>query len=760
MSVSSLPPGNYVLVAIRNDTAANGGGVGATGLFISLVDQVQAYTLTQYQNGYLAQPNSPTGGSVASFPLSQLAITGATGATAGFYLQVYNAGATGATGPIGIAGGRIYFADQPNAVPYASGPGGLSPTADFDFDFVEFAVDTANNQLNLDTTQVDQFGMPIYLQTDPIAPDYGDGTGIVPTQSRANVISEFRTYAASPGPYAAYQEVYSPTGPQRLLAPQHVIDAGPTGPSSQLARSFDEALYRLFDHYYSADGGQTLYLVGNGSHGFEIFSGQVIKNFTARDSAGATATYTVFQFAGTGYNYEGVGASLSRVAPTGPQWGRAKYQIFYPYFSDNGANSFNTALSSSSPSPYWFGGFPSQTGPTGPSNLSITSAGRMVLGASGVFADNVSQQDYYEAVGGGLPYNFDAVMLGNLENQLATMLNRGVTPDTGATALPVNLNLRTGSNSATDLIYLDLANIQTAAVALAGTGPSGAPVTSYAAAELTAAAGITGATGVSVMWNSLSGTIYYGPTAIQKFNVNPDDITQLFTLSPTALPGPSALYVQNANYVIDPEVSTIDFDWNTYAGFSQDDITIDFQFDYAPTTTEPHYATLHLFSPYGQPQVAYQSGDLGPTGGFSNGLVGASGATGGTGLDPTSGMAIMGISLSDPTYLYRVNDPQTVTIYSPQALVPLNTNILSFSSFYPVDATHQPIGQWNGYAAFFHIGDPAHQVPPPTVDGKGYAFAYDDNGGYSSDITVQLPNTSTGNSVVVTLHITLLPWKG
>lgn len=749
MSGPPLPSGNFVLVALNNNTMANGGGVGATGLYISVVDQTQAYTLTPYLNGYLAQPYAPTAGVVPSFPLSQLEITGAAGATAGFYLQV--AGPTGV--PIGIAGGRIYFADQENAVPYSSGPGGISPTADFDFDFVEFAVDAVTNQLNLDTTQVDQFGMPIYLQTDPIAPDFLDGTGIVPTQSRANVVSQFETYTAS-GPYVAYQGVYSPTGPQRLLAPQHVIDNGPTGPSAALPQAFDQAIYQLFDYYSAAGGGQTLYVVGNGNNGFEIFSGQVLTDFNILDNTGATGTYTVFQFTGSGYNYNGGDATLSPVAPTGPQWGGAVYQIFYPYFADNAPNSFNGGLSSSSNSPYWFGGFPAPTGPNSPVNLPVTSAGRMVLGASGVFADNVEQQEYYENVGGGLPNNFDPVMLGNLENQIATMLNRGVTPNTGATALPANLQLRAGSNSANDLIYLDLANTTQASPTLGGTGPSNAPITSYVPSQLTEAAGMTGATGYSVMWNGLSGTIYYGPTGIQTFAADPDDIAQPFTLSPT---GPGSLYVQSANYTINPDVSAINFDWNTAAGFDQSEVSVTFDFEYAPTTSQPHYATLHLFSPYGQPQLSYQSGDLGPTGNFTSGLVGAT--AGATGIDPTSGMTVMGISLSDPTYVYQVNDSATLTIYSPQALTPMNTNILAFSTFYPVDATSSPIGQWNAYAAFFHIGDPTHDVPPPTVDGKGYAFAYDDNGGYSSDITVVLPNGLQTDYVVVTLNVTLLPWN-
>ena len=102
-------------------------------------------------------------------------------------------------------------------------PGGIPANAGFDFDFVEFALGLGDPifengpkqpLLNVDTSQVDQLGMPIYLQTDPIAPDFAHGTGIVPTQTRAEVIEEFRKYTTN-SPYAAYRGVIGPTGPQR-----------------------------------------------------------------------------------------------------------------------------------------------------------------------------------------------------------------------------------------------------------------------------------------------------------------------------------------------------------------------------------------------------------------------------------------------------------------------------------------------------------------------------------------------------------------
>jgi hypothetical protein len=254
-----------------------------------------------------------------------------------------------------------------------------------------------------------------------------------------------------------------------------------------------------------------------------------------------------------------------------------------------------------------------------------------------------------------------------------------------------------------------------------------------------------------VWWNSLSGTIYIRGSKIQTFHVDPGDVTKPFRLYP---PNPSsANYVQNADFVFDGGgmVSTMNFNWQSAVDLAQ--AQVEFHYQYGPATKEAHYATLRLFSPYGQ-SIAYQSGDLGPTDNFSNGLVGATAPD-----DPTSGMTMTGVSLDNPTYVYSAPaNSGHITIYSPQQTKPLDTNILTFSHFYPLNKNNLPYGQWNAYAAFFHIGDPANGVLPPTVDGKGYAFSYDDNGGYSSDITVKLPSSLQPNPVVTTLNLTLLPW--
>jgi hypothetical protein len=745
MSTTALPTANYVLVKIEDKRVSH-----SDELYVSMVSQTQAYEFTQYQSGantvYVAATYTPSGGTVASVPLSQL--VDSIDNTIGFYVEVFSSGV------VPITGGRIYFADQANAVPYSGGaPGSIAPDAGFPFDFVEFTVafdaTTQMIEFNVDTTQVDQFGMPIFLQVTPIVPDFADGTGIVPTQTRAKVIGEFQAYTAAGSNFTAYQGVANATvtgGIARLLAPQHVID-NPAGPSTvALQESFDAALYNLFNYYYAGGGGHTLYLVGNGASGFEIFAGTVINNFPAQDHTGNAGTYTVFQFVGTGYHYNGADATLTSVGA----WGGATYQIFYPYFSDSPvANSANTALSSGAKAPYWFGGFDAANQKY---NLPITSAGRMVLGASGVFGDNVSQNQYY-VENPPVPAHFDMKMLGNLENQLCTMLNRGVTPvAVGSPTTLDNLHLRTGSNTASDLIYVDLLKLQKGTVRrLISKSPEGA-TTSYTPAQLIA--GAQAPSGDSVYWNTLRGEIYLKDALVQVFTLDPNDITKPFTLRSIGPRG--ANWVTRASFVFarGGRVSEIIFDWQSAVGLPR--TSVSFNFSYGPTTKEAHYATLRLFTPYAQPTYSYRSGDLGPASAFSTNLVGADPAS-----NPTSGMTVTGISFDNPTYVYQANpaDAGAITIYSPQALpIGLNTNVIAFSRFYPVDSSNNPYGQWNAYAAFFHIGDPAHSVPPPTVDGKGYAFAFDDNGGYSSDITAQLPNSQQSAPVVMTLTLTLLPW--
>jgi len=136
-----------------------------------------------------------------------------------------------------VPSARLYLSSSPNAVSLSgtaiSGP--TAGTAEFYYDFVEFALtcttsgapaDSAPNNLNIDTTQVDQLGMPITLQVTPNDPNFAAGSGVVLTLDRQTLIDNFRAMAV--GPLAAFADCVFPQGspastPYRLLNPSDVI---------------------------------------------------------------------------------------------------------------------------------------------------------------------------------------------------------------------------------------------------------------------------------------------------------------------------------------------------------------------------------------------------------------------------------------------------------------------------------------------------------------------------------------------------------
>lgn len=262
-----------------------------------------------------------------------------------------------------------------------------------------------------------------------------------------------------------------------------------------------------------------------------------------------------------------------------------------------------------------------------------------------------------------------------------------------------------------------------------------------------------GGSNSAIVWTTMSGTIYYNNQAIQTFDVNEYGQVSIASLIVTPAPANSV-----AQAIIDfpgsGNAHRINFQWANAQGLGTTGslAEVSFTFNYGPATKDAHYATLHLLNPYNQTGNAnsytFHPTDLGPTSNFTQNLA--------------VGMEVTGVSLSVPTYVDSVQDSVNVIIHSPQPLLPLSTNILTFTNFYPTDATFNPIGQWNAYSYFFHQGDPKHGVAAPTIDGRGYAFPFDDNGGYSSDLSVTLPNglvNPGAASKVATIQIDLLPWE-
>lgn len=800
-------PTAYAEVKITNHTSLN-----ASALYLFVQSQTQIYQLTNVRTTqspfWLASSvTSPSTGNAPSVTLNQLPAN--PDGSLSFYLDSTDQ----------LTSGRIYFSDSAAAVQIGSGGSinGPSPTASFNFDFVELTLN-AGATINLDTSQVDQFGMPIRVETTPVDPNFTQGTGIVPTTSRGTVIENFSDLTAQTA-FSAYGDcidrIPAAAGGHavaRIIAPQHVIgnqcpqtklagtlssaakdadkwtatftatgtwdttwNTPPTSldltagwqvsgaglpansviaslsgttvqlssntgaftdhtnvdlafypaPATALATLFDDALHRLFKYYHT----HTLYLVANGAgsgtgSGMEIYAGEVITDYQLpagiTDINGGTGTsYTVFKFTGTGYTYNQANNTLS--ATTAPGAGKTNvYHVFYPYFSTNYAHSpNNNELTPGGPPPppaWWAPGWNAGLG-----NLNfISPASQMVFACDGVFGDSAYQQAAFQAITGQELQ--DVTILGNLENQLVTLLNRGIAPDTGSTN--GNLHLRTGYVTANDFNPTD----PSVRHSYADPAPAGPSSTLGASTTYTLTAPPPNN---AILEDTISGDLYIGSAKVQSFTVSAGGT---FTFNPAT--------VSSGPYATGGQVSlgtspSITIDWSV----PPDATSAKFAYDYSPRLGD-HYATLHLVNPYGQHKYTFVSGDLGPSSNLSGGL--------------TPGMQMTTTAnFSQPMELHAVKDESTVIIYSPLVFNTtqgaFNTGILTFGDFYPLN-NEPPTGTWNGYAYYFHNGNLGEQVP--TIDGRGYAFPFDDNGGYSSDIDIALKTTNP----TATVAIDLLSW--
>ncbi len=800
-------PQNVVEVQLSNHT-----GIDASDLFVFIQSQSQIY---QLQQNIAQAVVAPPLGAAPSAALSSLPKN--TNGDYYFYLSSTQ----------DLTAGRIYISDSNQAVNIKAGGAiaGPSPNASFNFDFIELTLTASAQTINLDTSEIDQFGMPICLQVLPQDPDFPSGTGIVLHDTRAQILAAFSTMTQAPA-FASYAQCIQnkaanpPTTPHtvhRLLSPQNVladtmqstqltgsisaaqgtsgsysatftatsgigqvaagwvvVGAGVAGGASVKACSassitlqnahapftnlssatlsfypasncglqqvFDEAIFSLFNYYAAgADKPNTLYLVGNGTtSGMEIYSGQVIDDYQLpagmTDINGNTGTqYTVFQFVGTGLCYNGADATLQ---PSTQQAG-ATYQIFYPYFSTNCTYLPNTTILAPPPPCWWKPGYgATMNPPAGDLNL-VASASQMVFACNGVFADQIYQQFAYANTTTPLQ---DPSALANLANQLVTWLNRGIAP---ATCSSSNLHMRIGYFAATDIAPLDPANVQK------HTASDLTPILFGA----TTSFNLTPPTGTIIDVPSIAGKLSWGTNDSDSVhfalayctsgNYWYPVFTGLTAATGDTIPQNSnqslALQLKNQNQgqssgnliPAKGQPTQIQINWSTAVGLGSVTGTLSFN---CSSQLSNHYATLHLLSPYGQANNPYNAGDLGPATNLTNNLK--------AGMQMTSLAAF-----SQPMSVYYVDSTQII-LYSPIPLSPFNTGILSFGEFYPM-CNGYPKGSWNAYAYFFH------QAGGACIDGRGYAFPFDDNGGYSSDLNVNFG--STNPKAVISMN--LLAWE-
>jgi hypothetical protein len=729
-------------------------------LYLTIVDKVNAYQVDA-STGLVSLALNPTDGFVTSYKL------------------------TGATPDLPTVGG----------VPY---------------DLVEFTLNgsDASNSLNLDLSQIDQFGMPITVTLDPPDADFPEGAGVLSTLTRQDILDQFATYATEPA-FSAYAGVVQ-SSPSRLLGPHHLIDqltaaaapnniqeyAGsisgstavtggfeatftitgtwvtphqgsnaplntnittafqvrgqslPAGtsvkavsttnqhevtlfstaafshattallsfvvpPSTPLVTAFDQAIHDLF----AAFSTPTHIIATPG----KIYEGKLRQDFAVpsiNDTGSDTTNYTVIEFTELG-TFDGQTNTIT------PPSTAQKYQVFYPYFATNSTASPNDNAFTSggvpAPPKWWNPGYYSG------GNLNwLTSPSQMVFACDGVFADDVYQKQYFVTEKG--ESNWDHAVLGNIENQMSSWLNRGMSPSS-------NLENRVGFLSGLNLVRVDLSQRASGTAAdLSPNSTSGAQVY-YLPSQLTAAIPSPPSGGWGVVWPTLTGTLKLAGTEIQTFTVQLDVAANTLNLQFSAPIGTPTNHASNGYLQVNPAGDVTEIYMAMQSATDLGQLTIDFDFDYGPATTEARYGTVSLLAP--------------PTG-----WTDTSASTAGI----QTGMKMIAFSqFKTPMEVYQVDATAgTVTVYAPTGLQAFNTNVLQFADFYPVDAEGSPVGSWNAYSGFWHEGDRKNNVPAPTIAARSYAFPFDDNGGYSSDINLTWQAGSLGQ--VGTVTVNLLPF--
>jgi hypothetical protein len=380
-----------------------------------------------------------------------------------------------------LASVRIVFSvGSPPTIPVISGAPSFpaagnpsDPNNGIDYDFVEFTERYSPNDgiLFINTTQVDQVGLPFTMQTTPPDSVKSDGVGIMP--SRPALFSDYSTYIdgqfdsnSNPGAPAALAAFQSLATSHRLLNPSAAI-TNPPIPSTPATFNtyFDAALTDFFNDYLAP--GQTFRLQRDGYN----FIGQTVEGFASPQySAEATIngneliiapvdgkptpmTFAVGQGV-TGPGITGTATitgvsvdaanetviSIQSANPAAPasgsytftvpgsftvlqlkqadsNWnviaGGQQYQIYAPYFRNGSADP---------------PGFPGSTTPAAappwiaPSSSSPLSAGEMVFANAGAFADGAAQAADGQVSGAGAT----GQILLDIENTIVSAFNRGV----------------------------------------------------------------------------------------------------------------------------------------------------------------------------------------------------------------------------------------------------------------------------------------------------------------------------------------------
>lgn len=252
--------------------------------------------------------------------------------------------------------------------------------ADVPYDFVEFTLDVASNlpsKMNINTSTVDQFGLPIQVTAIPPDPNVPSGVGVY--VDRDDVFSDYNTYIAQDtNAQAVFGDLATVEAPERILSPDDRIQLA--GAPAAMKTYFDDQITSFFDQYET----QTLTMFNVAGADNTGIGG----NTNLHNLQGGTVTLPSGQRV----------LQLTDITPGGIGAGDV-YTVYEPFFSTNGYAGYPAP-------PAWI------TNPT-------ESPGQMVFATDGVFADNVGQ--YPNA-----NQSDQSTLLGAIENLIVTAFNRGI----------------------------------------------------------------------------------------------------------------------------------------------------------------------------------------------------------------------------------------------------------------------------------------------------------------------------------------------
>lgn len=286
------------------------------------------------------------------------------------------------------------------------------------FDFVEFTLnvkpDGTAETFFLNTSTVDQFGFPIQIEVTPPLANAPTTIGVMP--SRDEVFTRYTSFigqqVSDPAAESFYQSLANVQTTAdgtslRIMSPTDRVNLARANPADRpippgMTTYFDGQIKKFFDTYdrtinpgatftmTNVPGGK---LTGKGSQAGSNSNLHDLQGWVTKTPSG----HRVLRMTDTTQGANVVGNSWT-------------YDIYEPFFSTNGYPSF----------------------PAPPSWLAGTTATptEMVFAGDGVFADNANadptkQQPLPPAV----PANGETAwrtLLGALENQIVTALNRGV----------------------------------------------------------------------------------------------------------------------------------------------------------------------------------------------------------------------------------------------------------------------------------------------------------------------------------------------